>query len=199
MKRALTNLASWVASLVGLVATVPSCGSGIHDGEGELYVRKTVDRNGDRLVLGEAVLDVWPDCVSGPTLITLRRSQTLGPSGAISPIFQLEIPTPKAFTNDPRLSIATSSEIAVDPTSAIGHLVPDRQPQQWIPEIGSLTNCDVVSSVCGPLQTGKFAELPATKLDYAIVKLCDQPLPGCSLPNQSCQSGACQYCPTCGP
>src|SRR6266498_5751188 len=101
MKRALTNLPSWIASLVALVATVPSCGRGIHDGEGEVYAKKTVDRNGDRLILGEAVLDVWPNCLAGPTVVTLRRAQTLGPSGAVSSIFQLEIPTPDAFTNDP--------------------------------------------------------------------------------------------------
>ena len=196
MKRALTNLPSWIASLVALVATVPSCGSGIHDGEGDVYVKKTIDDNGGQMVLREAVLDVWAKCLAGPTLITLRRAATDN-TGAISPVFQLEIPTPDAFQNSPRLSIVASAEISSDGRSAIAHRLSDGHPQQWIPELPRTNGCDL-SRVCGPLQTDAFTKSRTTKLDYAIVKLC-QSSSDCLLPNQSCQSGACQYCPTCGP
>jgi hypothetical protein len=178
------------------VATAVSCGSGIHDGEGDVYVKKTIDDNGGQIVLREAVLDVWASCLTGPTQITLRRYSAIDNTGAISPVFQLEIPTADTFKRTPRLSIAASAKISSDQGSMIGHLVPDGHPQQWIPEQPRDTGCDLPSSVCGPLQLDAFK--PATtKLDYAIVKLCD-PSTGCPLPNQSCQSGACQYCPTCG-
>jgi len=197
MKRALTNLASWIASLVALAATVPSCGSGIHDGDGEVYMTKTIDDNGGQIVLREAVLDVWAKCLPGPTPIALRRYESIDNTGAISPVFQLEIPTPDAFKSSPRLSISASAEISNSGSFEIGHLVPDGHPEQWIPEQPRTSGCDLPLSVCDPLQLVAFTTSPTTsKLDYAIVKLCQ--FPSDCLPNQSCQSGACQYCPTCG-
>jgi hypothetical protein len=197
MKRALTNLPSWVASLAALAATVPSCGSGIHDGEGEVYAKETIDDNGGRIVLREAVLDIPPRCVAGPTPITLRRYAAIDNSGAISPVFQLEIPTAKTFVDRPQLSIVASSEISSGENSALGHLLPDGHPQLWIPEQPRASVCDLSSSVCSLLQLQAFTDPPTTsKLDYAIVKLCNASSD--CLPNQSCQSGACQYCPTCG-
>ena len=107
MKRALTNLPSWIASLVALVATVPSCGSGIHDGEGEVYAKKMVDQAGGKLELEGAVLDVCPGCLKAPTLVALRRYQTLHHGGALSPVFEIEITTTDAFVYGPSLANST--------------------------------------------------------------------------------------------
>ena len=199
MQRRQPNTWAWPGMLALAVATAVSCGSGIHDGEGDVYVKKTIDDHGGQLVLREAVLDIWPNCLLGPTPITLRRYAAIDNTGAISPFFQLEIPTPDVFQGRPQLSIVASSEISSDQNSVIAHLVPDGQSQQWIPELPRTSGCALPRSVCGPLQLEVFTTPPTnTKLDYAIGKLCRTDLSDCQ-PHQSCQSNACQYCPTCGP
>lgn len=201
MQRGLPNTRPWPGIFVLAMVSCLSCGSGLHAGEGEWYAQKTIDQNGGQIVLGEAVLDVWKGCLPGPTLITLRRFPSIAQTGAIGPVFELEIPAPQTFIANPRLSIATSPAIAVDPNSIIAKLVPAGKVQEWIPE-DPRASC-TSPWVCDDLQTSAFTTPPSSsqlastnKLDYAIVKLCgDQS--DCSLPHQSCQARACQYCPTC--
>lgn len=195
MQRRLSTTRPWLEILLLATSTaVLSCGSGIHIGEGDQFARKTIDQNGDKIVLREAVLDVVKGALSASTQITVRRFEGNARDGAISPIFEIEIPTPDSFANNPRLFIAASTETANDPTSYIGHM----DGAWWIPEQPRREDCEMPSSVCGHLQTSLFSERGLTRLDYAIVKRCESRA-DCLLPDQSCQSNACQYCPTCGP
>jgi hypothetical protein len=202
MKRALTNLPSWVASLAALVATVPSCGSGIHDGEGEFFAKKTVDQAGGEIEVQGAVLDICPDCLKAPTLVTLRRYLSIQHGGALSPVFELEIPTVNAFVGTPRIVITPAPAVAADPSSTIGFLVPGGKKDQWIPNQQSSDQPCSSTSICGQVQIGTFANPPldsgltsTTKLDFAIIKKCDV---NADCPSQQfCTSGACQDCPLC--
>ena len=207
MKRALTNLASWIASLAALVATVPSCVSGIHDGEGDVYAKKTIDvKNGGQIVLQEAVLDICAGCMKTTALVTMRRYPSVPHhAGSLSPVFEIEIPTPDTFSSEPHLTIAAAPVVAADTASMIGFLLPEAQNPQWIPDQAS-SSC-APPMVCGAVQLDTFMHptsdtglTTTTKLDFAIIKNCTPPGTQCSgQPQYYCTAGACQECLLCGP
>jgi hypothetical protein len=202
MQRGLSTKWPWRVTAVLAVAMVLSCGTGIRDGEGDLYVRKTVGPAGGQLVLGEATVDVWQDCLASPTPITLRRYATIDHSGAVGPVFEIQVPTPDTFKNDPRIGITTSAVVADNSASKIGFLVPGVANEQWVPDSKPASPPCFPPVVCGPVQILEFTNpggtndpaLTTTRLQFAIVTQC-QSTGNCSA-SQACNSGACQECPT---
>jgi hypothetical protein len=184
------------------VTTALSCGTGIRDGEGEVYVSKTVDYPGDTLVLGEATLELGIGCVEAPALVTLRRFPTIGHSGAVSPVFEIQVPTTDTVKRDPKISIATSPAVADNSASVIGFLVPGAKDEQWVPDSPTMKLPCLPGVVCGPVQSGGFQNpgsgiSPTTKMDFAIVQQCGG-IEDCGL-YQGCSSNACQACATNSP
>jgi hypothetical protein len=187
------------------VAATASCGTGIHDGEGDWYVSKTIDQSGGQLVLGEATLDVKEHSLkSPPTLITLRRFPTVQHSGAVGAVFEIQIPTPDTFSNDPRIAISTSDAVATTTGSMIGYLVPGVDNEQWVPDSTPAVPPCSGAVVCGPVQSQAFtpggaadAGLATARLQFAIVTQCDSAAI-CPF-GQTCSSRACQQCAAGGP
>jgi len=201
MQRGLSKYWPWRVAAVLAVTAALSCGTGIRDGEGEVYVSKTVDYPGDTLVLGEATLELGIGCVEAPALITLRRFPTIGHSGAVSPVFEIQVPTPDTVKRDPKISIATSPDVAGNSASVIGFLVPGVKDEQWVPDSPTTKLPCSSGVVCGPVQSGGFENpgsgiLPTTKMDFAIVQKCGD-IGECGL-LQACNSSACQACMTSG-
>jgi hypothetical protein len=180
-------------------ATTMSCGTGIRDGKGEVFVvNRTIGPEGGQIVLGEATLDVGPHCLNDSTLITLRRFPTIDHAGAIGAVFEIEIPTPDTFQLEPQIGISTAGSVAANQASMIGFLHPGIADEQWVPDSPSplLLPCSQ-QAVCGRVQSGEFKSpgsglLPTTKLDFAIVTHCD--LIGDCSGSQTCSSSACQQC-----
>jgi hypothetical protein len=107
-----------VAAAAGL-----SCGAGIHGDEGWYYVSGSIDSSGGQLVLREGTLIVARNCVEEAVPITLRRQDRIDHSGAIGPVFTIEVPSPTTFVNDPQINIATSAAVASSASSTIGYIV----------------------------------------------------------------------------
>jgi len=200
MQRGLTKLWSWRVTAMVAATTALSCGTGIRDGDGEVYMFKTIDAPGDRLVLGEATLDVGEGCLDSPTVITLRRFSTIDHTGAIGPVFELQVPTPGTFKGDPRIEISTSDTVAAASSSTIGFLVPGGSNEQWVPDTPQPAPPCSSGVVCGPVQIKSFTEPggttsplpPTTRLEFAIVTQCQEDQ-DCPL-YQACSSRACQEC-----
>jgi hypothetical protein len=177
-----------------------SCGTGIRDGEGDLYVTKTIGPEGGRIVLQEATLDVWPHCLNESEAITMRRFATIDHAGAVGPVFEIQIPTPDIFQLDPQIGIVTSDVAAGNPASKIGFLVPGAPNEQWAPDTSLPYQPCSSPTVCGPVQSDGFPNPggagsgfpPTTKLDFAIVTQCGSN-PDCA-GRQTCSSHACQQC-----
>jgi hypothetical protein len=166
------------------------------DGDGETFVRQTVDgRLGGVLQLQEATLEVCKGCLSGEATIVLRRYESISHLGAHSPVFEIELPSPDTFINDPKISIATTSP---PPKAVIGFLISNDEVEQWIPDSPATPPVCDDGVVCGPVQTGSFTNpqnSPAnatTKVMFAIIHLCDSTSECDS--QEACSSRACQEC-----
>ena len=204
MQRGLLKYWPCRVTAVLAVTTALSCGTGIRDGEGPLFESKVIGQQGGRIEVGEATLDIWKDCLSAPALITLRRFPAITHTGAVGPVFEIEIPAPDTFINDPQIGIQTWPDVAKASTSVIGFLIPGVDGAQWVPDSPAvLPVCDS-GVVCGPVQILSFTKpggstnptLTTSKLDLAIVQKCSG-TSECPV-NQACSSGACQACATGG-
>ncbi len=204
MKRTVST--AWLGVIAACLAAGAgvSCGT-IRDGKGEVYTTKTVGPAGDQLVLDGAVLDVWQDCLDAPAALTFRRYETIAHAGAVGHVFELRVPTPTTFKNNAGLIIDTTPEVAADPRSGIGFLIPGVENEQWVPSSSDFGgDCPQGSVVCGAVQAGSFnspggntpPEFATTVLLFAIVTRCTS-IADCG-PWQACNSGACQQCPTRG-
>ena len=203
MQRGLSKYWPWRVIAVLAVTTTLSCGTGIRDGDGYVYVNQLVDQDGMYIVLREATLNIKSDSLRyPPTLIKLHRFPTIEQAGAVSAVFEIEIPTYDTFTNDPMLAISTSFDRASNPSSKIGYLVPGVDKEQWVPDSQSASPACDPPLVCGPVQAQefekpggtKYPQLTTTRLEFAIVTQCqsDADCPGL----QNCSSNACQDCLT---
>ena len=204
MQRGLSKYWPWRVTAVLAVSTALSCGTGIRDGEGEVYANRMVGQEGLDIQVGEATLSIGLNSLrDSPTLVSVRRFNTIDHSGAVGPVFEIEIPTPNAFTNDPRIGISTLDTVASLPSSAIGYLVPGVSKEQWVPDSPSESPPCTSTEVCGPVQIREFTqpasgtEPPTTRLQFAIVKKCGL-IGDCGL-LQACSAGACQACAPSGP
>ena len=207
MQRGLSKYWPWRATAVLAESTALSCGTGIRDGDGYVYMSKTIDFPGDTLVLREATVAIPEASLLGPTLITLRRFSTLDHSGAVSPVFEIQVPTDDAFQIDPWIEISTSQDVAGKAASVIGFLDPGVPGEQWVPDSNSSTTpcTSPPPVVCGPVQRGGFRTpgggyadtFRACKSAYAIVTKCASPAT-CPI-GQTCTSTACQACNASGP
>jgi hypothetical protein len=192
---------TWLRAAGAVVAAAAgiSCGAGIHGDEGWYYVSGSIDSSGGQLVLREGTLLVARNCVEEAVPITLRRQDRIDHSGAIGPVFTIEVPLPTTFVNDPQINIATSAAVAGSASSTIGYIVNTQAGPQWIPDSPPFPPECPEGTVCGPVQTGSFRN-PASDADpsrvvqFAIVKKCGS-LGECPS-KQACNSGACQACPT---
>jgi hypothetical protein len=181
-----------LATLLACAAGV-SCGPGIHDADEAQSVTKTVGRGGSIEFMG-ARLDVCDTCVARDESITLTWHRTIPHAGALSSVYDVAVSAPGTFTNDPRITIATTPEIDKWGYKQIGFLengvwVPDRPPEQ--------PACDP-STVCGPVQIGSYED--TSVLQLAIVIMCgDRYSPSCPAGQSCSQAGACQQCPADSP
>ena len=158
-------------------------------------VTATVGPEGGEIVLAEATLFIGQGTMSQAAPITLRRYSTFGRAGAISPVFEIQVPTAGTFiNNNPAIAILASAEIASDASSVVGFVT--TAADYWVPSIAP-TACPS-SSVCGTVynlryQAASDASPAVTSLYFAIVVKCD----GTTVcpPRQSCNSSACQACP----
>jgi len=201
MQRGLSIYWPWRVTAVLAVTTALSCGTGIRTIEREVEVSRTIDQEGFDLKLGEATLNVCMNCLDSPALITLRRFHTYEHHlGAVGPVFEIELPTPDTFRQDPRIVIETSFTVANNGSSVIGFLVPGGTYEQWVPDSTQASpTCDK-PNICGPVQILEFTkpnsgtDPPTNILEFAIVKKCGG-IRDCG-PLQTCSSGACQQCAT---
>jgi hypothetical protein len=190
---------TWLRAAGAVVAAAAglSCGAGIHGDVGWYYVTSTIDRYGGELTLREGTLVVYQNCVAGPTDITLRRHDSIDHMGAIGPVFEVVVPSPNTFVNDPQINIATSAKVASDESSTIGFIVDGTNGPQWVPDSQPFTPDCPAGSICGPVRAGSFENpsgdaAPTSAVKYAIVKKCSS-LGDCPS-SQACNSGACQEC-----
>jgi len=181
-----------------------SCGSGIHDGKGEVFATGIIGPSGGQILLREATLDIAENSVQGEASITLCRYDSIEHAGAVGPVFEIQVPTPGTFTHDPRIDIATSPVVAGSASSVIGSLIPGVANPQWVPDSSATVPICPPSVVCGPVQSGIFnpggsidAGLTTTVLRLAIVTQCAGNAD--CLSKQACTSRACQKCPPSSP
>ncbi len=178
-----------------------SCGTGIHDGRGEVFATSIIGPSGGQILLREATLDIGEDSVQGEAPITLRRYDSIAHSGAVGPVFEIQVPTPDTFTHDPHIGIATAPAVVASAKSVIGFLIPGVPNEQWIPDSTTSTAPCPGSDVCGPVQKDTFfnpggsidAGFTTTVLRLAIVTQCAGNAD--CLSRQACTSRACQKCP----
>lgn len=187
----------WRVIAVLAMAATMSCGTGIRDGEGDLYATKTIGPEGGQILLQEATLDVPTLSLTEPKSITMRRFQTIDHTGAVGPVFEIQIPTPDIFAIDPQIGIVTSDAVAANQAATIGFLYPGISNEQWVPDTSRPFPACSSPTVCGPVQSGGFWKPngglpPTTKLDFAIVTQCAS-TSDCEV-NQTCSSTACQQC-----
>jgi hypothetical protein len=193
----------WFCAVAAFLAGASgiSCGAGIQDGRGEVYATRIVGQSGGQIVLREATLDVKQDCVQDPVPITLRRYESIKHSGAVGPVFEIEVPTPDTFRKDPQIDVATSSLAVTSLNPVIGFLVPGADNEQWVPDSPMPAPSCPSSVVCGPVQSQTFTDpgsdaspvVTTRVLLLAIVTQCAT-IADCPS-NQTCNSKACQECP----
>ena len=196
---------SWLrgGAAIVVVALPASCGPGLRDREINLSVSRTLGQPGGDIAIGEATLHVWEDCLAAPAQIASRRFSAVEHLGAVGSVFEIAIPMPDRFKNDPRMVIATSSEVAANPSSVIGFLVPGAANERWVPDSPppNFAACEP-PLVCGPVQVWGFTNpggvkapsLTTKRLQFAIVTKRDS-IEECPV-GQSCNSAACNSCPT---
>ena len=190
------------AALVACAAGI-SCGTGVHDGEGDWYVTRIVDPAGGEIAFKEAILHVSLDSLDGPAPITLRRYPTIEHAGAIGPVFEIEVPKPETLTKDPGIGILASSDVVSDPNNVIALRVP--AVGWWFPAT-SATPVDFACPTlnkCGDVQVKEFTTpdgaqvvgLTTTTLQIAIVQKCGKTSECATGQDLACNAGACQTCP----
>jgi hypothetical protein len=192
-----------VATLMVCAAGL-SCGTGLRDGNNEESVSRMIGPEGGQIAFMEGTLDIPKNSV-GPSAvsITLHRYPSIKHTGAISPVFEIQVPKPETFTQDPTIGISTTSSVVVASNSAIGYLVPILTNVQWMPDqtppekkpsCQTTDVCDFVQclSFTNPANLGD-AGTTTQVLQFAIVQRCTD-TEEC-LKGLACNSGACQECP----
>lgn len=179
------------AALVAGLGLCLGCGSGLYDGKGETQVTKSVDVDGATLVLAQAQLVIGPGTFDSATLVTLRRIPALAHAGAYGPVFEVAVPSANLFRQDPELELKVPDIGPNQIDLAIGVLDPSLSlaEQQWVP-ISSSQIDPTLTILAAPVQG--FANLD--RLDFGAVVRCPPTVPCPS--GQTCNSGACQACPT---
>jgi hypothetical protein len=192
MERGVSKIASLIGvAFVAAVAGVGGCGAGLYDGDGAAEVTTSIGVDGGEITLGQAQLKIDAMCLLTPTSITLRRYQSLAQTGAYGPVFQIEIPTPETFTDDPTLEIVVPPSVETRQDLVLGFLVPGLYgPEQWVPTTSNKQRSP--TRLSGAIQSQGFVNNGVTALDYAIIVPCNA-TSQCSK-NQACSSGACQRC-----
>jgi hypothetical protein len=185
-------------AIVAAAATI-SCGAGIHTAEGWTFVEKEMDSSADSISLREATLEMKAGCLDQPTEITLRRHIHYKHSGAVGPIFEIQLPNDHALKNTAQLDITAPSEVihAPDPVYTIGYIEAADYGPQWVPDMTEPRLSCPEGTVCGRVQVSNFANPGgiggATRIvSFAIVQLCTR-IENCP-DKQNCSSGACQEC-----
>jgi hypothetical protein len=192
-----------IATLVACVAGL-SCGTGLRDGNDEESVTRTIGPEGGQIAFMEGTLDIPKDSVDPAVPIILRRYPSIKHAGAIGPVFEIQVPKPGTFNQDPTIGISTIASVAVDSNSAIGYLTPSFAEVQWVPDQKTPNtykpSCQS-SAVCDLVQSQAFtnpgnlgdAGITTTVLQFAIVQRCIHTTE--CLKGLACNSGACQECP----
>jgi hypothetical protein len=125
----------------------------------------------------------------------LRRYESINHKGARSPVFEIELPSPDTFINDPKMSIATASP---PPKAVIGFLISNVDVEQWIPDSPAIPPVCEAGVVCGPVQIGSFTNpqgnpaYATNAVKFAILQQCES-TPECGS-QETCSSRACQEC-----
>jgi len=181
--------------LVALLASGAgvSCGPGLHDGDEEQSTSQPVGKAGGHIEFMGGKLDIDPGALPWddvPIRFAWRRA--IAHTGALSGVYQIELPASVCFQKDPTLTISTTPEIAAKSHNVIGEMVPS--VGDWVPNTSKVRDGCPESTVCGPVQSQIFQTTPSIRL--AIVTECyagrDTPCPS----GQSCaSSNACQQCP----
>jgi hypothetical protein len=194
-------------AVLAAVATV-SCGAGIHGAEGWFIVSKVMDQQGGLIALREGTLTVEQYSLNAPSAeITLRRQDRYQyQSGAVGPVFEVEVLESGTFTRAPSLSIAANSEVTGNEDYVIGYLVRTKEGyEQWVPDSTKpRPQCDTAGVVCGLVQLEDFTnpggirDNAAGVVRLAIVRTCPSGVTDCPS-HQECSSGCCQGCVTGGP
>jgi hypothetical protein len=193
-----------VACALGL-----SCGSGLRDTNQQAAVTQTIGSGGGKIALMEATINFDDGSVDDPTKsITLRRYPNVEHTGAVGPVFELEVPKAGFITSDPILNILAPAEVldSVDDhegkNMVIGYLNPAFSNVQWVPDSPPPEQKPCLpSSICGPVQSLEFtnpnnlgdAGVTTKILQLAIVQKCSETKE--CLKGLACNSGACQKCP----
>lgn len=201
MERRVSKIGLRSAAICLAVGLTLSCGKGISDGRGEVYGSATFDVNGGRLQVGGGTLDLYVGTVAEPATITLRRYEEVVPSGAVGPVYEIELPTPDTLkTNDPRLSIHTTSEVLGSGKATIGFLTPmGNGVMMWVPTTTPARPEGAPSeTVFGTVQIDSFKRPgsgtfpPTNLLRMAILMRCSN-RSDCGS-NQACPANVCQQC-----
>jgi len=158
-----------------------------------------VDVNGAEIDLPpaqpQAHLSIGPGTFRGPTPVTMRIVHSAQHLGGYDPMVEISVQSAGLFRQDAILTIAVPNIGANQPSLVLGTIDPTVSPadQQWIPIQGSSLSTDQSSgqsSVTGPVS--EFAT--ANDLLFSAVIKCP-PVTTCPQ-HQTCNSGACQQCPT---
>ena len=171
-----------------------SCGAGIYDGLGPAQVTETITSDGGDVVLGQARLVIGPGTFAAPTEVTLRRIPAIAHAGAYGPVFQVDVPSANVFRQDATFILRVPSIGANQPALALESLDPTLALalQQWVPVSGS--GLDSTQT----LLSGSIPGLSTmTSIQLGAVVRCP-PTTTCPA-GQTCNSGACQVCPTGSP
>jgi hypothetical protein len=193
----LCTVAAFLAGAAGL-----SCGAGVHDGRGEVFVTQTVDNDlGGTVVLREATLRVPSGAVDSPSAsITLRRFDADTYTGDRSPEFEISLPSPFTFTQDPELDISVTPDVPGISDLVLAYWDSVAEQPAWVPTT-SLPPVPCQSpDVCGQVQIQAFSDpdhkgdagTRCSALRFGIVQRCGE-TSDC-LSNQACSAGACQRC-----
>jgi hypothetical protein len=178
-----------------------SCGAGVHDADEEQSVTVPIGQAGGRIEFMGGRLDVCPACLARETDIKFTWHRTIAHVGALSPVYDIEVPEPDTFRNDPKITISTTKDIEANPRSVIGFMVPGID--QWVPNTSTAADGCPDSTVCGPVQSQTFgaadSQTPGTTTNVvrlAIVASCLGDSRSSCPSGQSCvSSNACQECP----
>lgn len=187
-------LAALFACAAGL-----SCGAGVHDGdEAQAATSQISAAEGGSINFMGAELDIRPGDLGADATIKLTWHRAIAHVGALSSVYDIEVPGPNPFLQDPRITIWTTEDIVHAEGSVIGLMVPNATDPTWVPETYAPDGQCPDSTVCGPVQSQSFATTNVLRL--AIVTQCyreqDTPCPS----GQSCaRSNACQQCPSGSP
>ena len=157
-------------------------------------VTKTIGTEGGEIALAEATLFIGIGTMSQAVPVTLRRYDYYGRAGAISPVFEVQVPAAGTFVNNnPAIAISTSADVLANPSSAIAFVT--APTDYWVPTIVP-TNCPALS-ICGTVYNLRYVAASGTtpevtSLYFSIVVKCDSTT--VCPPRQACNSGACQAC-----